>query len=150
MEPFRGAKDRGISVLLVDDVLPLRRLMQITLESSGRFEVIGQAEDGRMGVEESRRLQPELVLLDLSMPEMDGLQALPLIREASPASTVVVFSGFLEEKIGSDARHLGAAAYIEKGIDPGALIDQLVALMGDRGSGSWQDGDPEGEGRSFA
>ncbi|MFP5224194.1 MAG: response regulator transcription factor [Actinomycetota bacterium] len=137
-------------MLLVDDVLALRRLMQITLESSGRFEVVGQAEDGMMGIEESRRLQPELVLLDMSMPEMDGLQALPRIREASPDSTVVVFSGFIEEKIGTDARQLGAAAYIEKGIDPGVLIEQLVALMSDRGSGSRQDRDPEGEGRSFA
>lgn len=124
LEAARGV----IGVLLVDDTVGLRRLMQITLETSGHFAVVGQAGDGIEGIEQADLLQPELVLLDMAMPLMDGLEALPEILVRSPKSKVVVFSGFFADKLAADALALGAVAYIEKGIDPGALIAQLVGI----------------------
>src|SRR5687767_12587755 len=86
MEPIR--------LLLVDDNEDLRFLVRTAVEARGGFEVIGEASDGRAGVELAASMKPEVVLLDLDMPAMGGLEALPLVREASPDSKVIVLSSF--------------------------------------------------------
>jgi DNA-binding NarL/FixJ family response regulator len=68
-----------------------------------------------VGIEEIAELQPNVVLLDLSMPGMDGLEALPLIRRAAPGTSVIVFSGFTESRMAGLVLESGAARYIEKG-----------------------------------
>lgn len=69
------------------------------------------------------------MLLDVSMPVMDGMEALPLILEASPKTKVVVLSGFEAERLGPNALELGAAAYLEKGISPANLVKSLLEVM---------------------
>jgi DNA-binding NarL/FixJ family response regulator len=116
-------------VLLVDDMAGLRQLVRMTLESSDHFIIVGEAGDGVEAIEQARDLTPDLVLLDLSMPRMDGLEALPLILDASPRSKVIVLTGFESERISSKAVSRGAIACLEKGITPVELVDSLLDLL---------------------
>ena len=104
-----------VDVYLCDDVPELRQLLRIVLEEDSDVQVVGEAGDAETGIEEIAELQPHVVLLDLSMPGLDGLEALPLIRRAAPDTAVIVFSGFSEERMGSLVLERGAERYIEKG-----------------------------------
>ena len=104
-----------IRIALVDDAEEMRLLVGMSLTLSGEFTVVGEAANGREAVELAQAQRPDLMLLDLSMPEMDGLEALPLVLTASPGTCVVVFSAFDEAQLGSEARARGATGYIEKG-----------------------------------
>ena len=111
-------------VLIVDDAEDLRGLLRMRMELTDHLEVVGEAGDGIAAVEQAMRLQPDLVLLDVAMPLMDGLEALPLIREAVPDVRVIVLSGFNEGTMADSARLAGADHYFVKG---GSLRD-LIAL----------------------
>jgi CheY-like chemotaxis protein/anti-sigma regulatory factor (Ser/Thr protein kinase) len=113
--------------LLIDDADDLRLLLRMVLESSGRYEVVGEAADGEAGVREARATEPDVVLLDLSMPRMDGLEALPHLQRVAPDARVIVLSGFAEGKTAAAALAAGASAYIEKGLEPEQLLAQIDA-----------------------
>lgn len=110
-------------VLLVDDAADIRLLLRTMLRRTG-FLVVGEAADGAEGARLAAELQPDLILLDLSMPVMDGLEALPLIRRDAPEATVIVLSGFDRERMEPAAIAAGAHAYFEKG----SGITELTAL----------------------
>jgi DNA-binding NarL/FixJ family response regulator len=118
-----------IRVVIVDDVAGLRRLFRIALEESRRFEIVGEAQDGVEAIAAAEQLTPDLMLLDLSMPRMDGLEALPRILLASPSTRVVVLSGLSQERMSVRARELGAAEFIEKGVTPERLVETLVEVV---------------------
>lgn len=103
----------------------LRSLYGTLLEKKGPFEVVAEAGDGRSGIKAAEEHQPDLVLLDLSMPDMDGLEALPEIKDVSPEADVVVLSGFLDDRVGREARELGAADYLEKGMDADEMLERV-------------------------
>jgi DNA-binding NarL/FixJ family response regulator len=104
-----------LHVLLVDDDEDIRFLERNLFEHDGRFDIVGEARNGVEAVQLSRTLQPEAVLLDVLMPEMDGWEALPLIQRVSPATAVVVVSALgRESKFNDRAVWLGASAYIPK------------------------------------
>jgi DNA-binding NarL/FixJ family response regulator len=105
----------GIRIFLCDDVPELRALLRFGLEEDASLEVVGEAGDARAAIDEVGRLKPDVTLLDLSMPGMDGLEAIPLLREAAPQCAIVVFSGFASERMAGPALELGAARYVEKG-----------------------------------
>lgn len=113
-----------IRTVLVDDAASYRQLVRLVLEDDGNFEVVGEADDGARGIEVVAEERPDLVLLDLSMPVMDGVEALPFLREASPRSNVIVLTGFEVDAVG-DLREAGARAVLEKGLDPVALVDRI-------------------------
>lgn len=119
-----------IRLLLVDDNADLRFLVRTAVESRGGFEVVGEAADGVRGVELARELQPDVVLLDLDMPSMGGIEALPLLREASPDSKVIVLSSYRREDYEGQVRAVGATGYLEKGITARRLVDELLAVTG--------------------
>jgi DNA-binding NarL/FixJ family response regulator len=104
-----------VHIYLCDDVPELRQLLRIILEEDPNLRVVGESGNAEIGIEEIAELQPNIVLLDLSMPGMDGLEALPLIRRAAPGTAVIVFSGFTEARMASLVLERGAARYIEKG-----------------------------------
>jgi DNA-binding NarL/FixJ family response regulator len=105
---------RKIRVVLVDDVPELRLLVRITLEDDPEIEVVGEAANGREGVDVVQRTDPDLVLLDLSMPDMDGLEAIPLMRANAPNARVVVLSGHEAGRVSLQALDQGASRYINK------------------------------------
>jgi two-component system, chemotaxis family, chemotaxis protein CheY len=120
-------------VLLVDDSEDLRLLLRLTLASWGGYEVVGEAGDGELAVRLAEDQQPDLVMLDLAMPRMDGLQALPLIRAAAHDARVIVLSGFDQGQMAAKATAAGADGYIEKGVpmeELARVVDEVLA--GDR------------------
>lgn len=116
--------------VLADDVFDLRFMVKLALERSGRFRIVAEAENGDQAVELAKEHQPDLVLLDVSMPVKDGLEALPDIRSVSPNAKVVMLSGFEASRLASTALESGASAYLEKGIPPGQLVDELLRILG--------------------
>jgi DNA-binding NarL/FixJ family response regulator len=119
-----------VKVLIVDDSRDLRDLLGIRVETWGGYEVVGLAADGEEAVDLARSSQPDLVLLDLAMPRMDGLQALPLILEAAPGVRVVVLSGFDKDTMAERALEAGAHRYVEKGLSTrelGTVVAEVLA-----------------------
>jgi DNA-binding NarL/FixJ family response regulator len=110
-----ATKDEPISVYLVDDIPELRELIRYGMEEDPGFEVVGEAGDGRSAIEGIAKTRPAAVLLDLSMPDMDGLQAIPQIREGDPDVAIIVLSGFSADRMGGPALERGADGYVEKG-----------------------------------
>jgi len=104
-----------ISLYLVDDVPELRELIRFGLEEDPDFRVVGEAGDGRSAVRGVAETRPAAVLLDLSMPDMDGLEAIPRIRAEVPNTAIIVLSGFTADRVGAAANEQGADAYVEKG-----------------------------------
>lgn len=130
MERGEDAGERARpTVVVVDDAAEVRALVRARLRLSGLLEVVAEAANGAEAVAIARDLQPDLVLLDVSMPGMDGLEALPRIREVSPATSVAMYSGFQEEGLAHRARELGAAAFLEKSTALDTLADELVAVL---------------------
>ena len=104
-----------ISVFLVDDVPELRELIRYGLEGDEDFVVVGEAGDGAAAIEGIAETGPSAVLLDLSMPGMDGLEAIPEIRRGRPDIAIVILSGFSASRMERKARERGADGYVEKG-----------------------------------
>ena len=115
-------------VLIVDDH-PLTRDALATLLVGSDFDVVGQASDGEEAFKLARELQPELVLLDLSMPGVDGLTALPRLREAAPRAEVVVLTASGTEDNLLAAIRGGAAGYLLKSEPPDRIVEFLRGVV---------------------
>jgi DNA-binding NarL/FixJ family response regulator len=112
------------SILIVDDH-PLTRSALSALLGQHGFNVVGEAADGEAAIERARELRPDLVLLDLSMPGMNGLDALPRLREAAPNAEVVVLTASGTEDNLLGAIRGGAAGYLLKSEPPERLVEFL-------------------------
>lgn len=122
--------DQPIRVLLVDDTSDIRLLLRLVLETQGQMVVVDDVGDGRAAIEAARAHQPDVVLLDLAMPVMDGIEALPHVLSASPQSKVIVLSGFQAESMAASALAAGAHAYQQKGATPDELLAAIFAVLG--------------------
>jgi DNA-binding NarL/FixJ family response regulator len=111
--------------ILIADDHPLTRGALAALLTQNGFLVVGEAADGREAIECARELQPDLVLLDLSMPEIDGLEALPMLREAAPDCEVVVLTASGTEENLLAAIRGGAAGYLLKSEPPERIVGFL-------------------------
>jgi PAS domain S-box-containing protein len=116
-------------VLIVDDAEDIRMLLRMRLTKHGSFEVVGEAADGMDAVDRARELQPHLVLLDMAMPRMDGLQALPLIRAVVPDVRVIVLSGFNQGTLEREALAAGADRYVVKGGSMRELLEVIEKVL---------------------
>lgn len=119
-----------IAVFLCDDVAAMRLVVRTVLELEDGISVVGEAGDGRTALEEIGRLRPDVLLLDLSMPELDGLEVLEQVGGVSPGTRVIVFSGYPRAQVAEAALERGARRYVEKGVDIEAVIQAVreVAL----------------------
>ena len=115
-------------VLIVDDH-PLTRDALATLLAGNDFDVVGQASDGQEAIELAGRLRPQLVLLDLSMPGLDGLSALPGLRDAVPDAEVIVLTASGTEDNLLAAIRAGAAGYLLKSEPPDRIVDFLRGVV---------------------
>ena len=114
-----------ITVLLADDHAFVRDSLVELLHASGDLTVVAECEDGAQVLDAARRTRPDVVLLDLAMPRVSGLQAARALLEERPESRVVVLTGSLTPALVRAARQIGVVGYLLKGEDPGALPDQL-------------------------
>jgi CheY-like chemotaxis protein len=118
--------DERRQVLIVDDNAQMRRLLYALLQSDGRFEVVGEATDGAEALQKVDELAPELLLLDLSMPGMDGIEVLERLADHDRAPVTVVLSGYLDHALREQVLNAGAALCLEKGFDFTELTDRLA------------------------
>jgi DNA-binding NarL/FixJ family response regulator len=116
-----------LRLVLVDDAVDLRELMGFALERCGAFTVVGEAADGEEGLRVIEDLRPDVVLLDVAMPVMDGLEMLSLARPLCPASAFIVYSAHPSSRLAQLALDLGADAYLQKGASPRTMIAQVLA-----------------------
>ena len=110
-----------IRVLVCDDSDAFRALLRYTLQEDPGIEVVGEAADGMAAIEAAERLQPDVVLLDLTMPILDGMDAIPAVLERAPSAQVVALSGWGADRVEQAALDQGAIAYVEKSDDVEAL-----------------------------
>jgi two-component system NarL family response regulator len=135
-EREENALDGSIGVLICDDVESMRVLLGVIVGLRPGLHVVGEAADGEQAVTEAERLQPDVILLDLSMPRRTGLEALPEIKRVAPDAKVIVLSGFAAPILAADALANGAARYVEKGADPDTIadtIEEVARAPADRG-----------------
>ena len=116
---------RPISVLLADDQPMIRTGFRYILEAEPDIEVVGEAADGREAVEETRRLSPDVVLMDIRMPQMDGVEATRLIAESGLPGRVIILTTFDLDQHVVDALRAGASSFLVKD----GPADSLVAAI---------------------
>jgi DNA-binding NarL/FixJ family response regulator len=118
-----------IRVLICDDVAMLRELIRYELEEDDDIMVIGEADNGLDGVRLVEELAPDVVVLDLAMPGIDGLEALTLMRAVPEPPLVLVHSGFDAATMRDRVLALGAADYLEKGGNLREVREAVLQLM---------------------
>lgn len=114
-----------IRVLLCDDAEGFRALMRVSLAEDPTIEIVGEAADGEAGVEATAELQPDVVLLDMSMPRMGGLQAIPKMRRRAPRTSIIGLSSLSAARMAAPSKQIGAHSYLEKGTE---LADIRAAI----------------------
>lgn len=116
-----------VKVAIIDDTPDLRMLVRLALEGDTDIEVVAEGENGQDGIRIAEQLRPDVMLLDLAMPIMDGMTALPQIRARSPRTQVLVLSGFAADAMTKKALAAGAKQYIQKGASPEVLRRTVLA-----------------------
>jgi len=115
-------------VLVVDDAAFMRMSIKKVLEKNG-FEVVGEAENGLVGVEKYMELHPDLVTMDITMPEMTGIEALKSIRQHDPGARVVMVSAMGQEGLVREAILSGAKSFIVKPYKEDFIISTLNSVL---------------------
>ena len=116
-----------VRVLVADDHLIIRQGLRMILETEPGFELVGEAGDGAQAVDLAARLQPDVILMDLRMPGMDGLTAIQVLHEKEPQLAVVILTTFNEDGLMLRGLRLGAKGYLLKDTDRATLFHTLRA-----------------------
>ncbi len=117
----------SVRILIVDDHDGLRLAIRNLLECQRGFEICGEAKDGAAGVEKVAALKPDVVILNIVMPVMDGFEAARQIMAVSPHSRIVMLSSYKDEQLLEEARHVGAVCYVPKSDAEHELIEAVKA-----------------------
>jgi DNA-binding NarL/FixJ family response regulator len=131
-------EDEGVRrarLLIVDDHDLIRESTQLMLEGEPDLEVVGEAANGHHALELCRQLRPDLVLMDVRMPEMDGLTATREIKKEMPTISVLMVSAYESEDYRREAASAGATDYILKDAERYQLLEAVHAALGERGEG---------------
>nr|WP_275585978.1 response regulator transcription factor [Geodermatophilus sabuli] len=122
---------------MADDHAFVRDSLVELFTASGDVTVVAQCEDGEQVLDAARRTQPDVVLLDLSMPRVTGLQAARQLLSDDPDTRIVVLTGSLTPALVREAQEIGVVGYLLKGDDPGALPDHVRTVAA--GGTAWSD-----------
>ena len=115
-------------ILIVDDSPTIRKPLRQTLEREDAWEVCGEAADGREAIERAQLLNPDVVVLDLSMPVMNGLEAARELKRTSPSLPLVMFTDFNLPQLTNEALSAGVSAVVSKS-EAAGLVDEIQALL---------------------
>jgi DNA-binding NarL/FixJ family response regulator len=126
-------RERGqFSVLLCADSLGMRTAIRTLLEADQRFEIVGEASDGAEGVQKAGELRPNIILLDVTMPRLTGVEALPKVLRQSPHSTVVLLTAFsretIEKSIAMEVDSLRGVYYMDKTSEGDELVNAIAGI----------------------
>lgn len=114
----------GIRVVIADDE-PITRMDLKELLSEEGYQVVGEAADGFDAVEACKQSRPDLVLMDIKMPLLDGLSAAKILFEENLADTVMMLTAYSEREFVDEAKHIGVAGYLVKPIDEKSLVPSI-------------------------
>ncbi len=117
----------NIRVLIVDDHAIIRDGIKLIIETVESIEVVGEAQHGRAGLEQVALLNPDVVLMDLRMPEMDGLTAIEQLRQSHPQVAIIILTTYNEDQLMLRGLQLGAHSYLLKDVDRQTLIRTIKA-----------------------
>jgi len=138
------------SILIVDDNDAIRTLTRLLLETQIDLKVCGEAVDGVDAIKKTRKLKPDLVLLDLSMPRMNGIEAASVIKSTMPEVFIILFTLYRETLGNALASAVGIDAVVSKPDGWGKLIECIQSLLQDgpvhRAAANWKSGSPEKRG----
>src|SRR5437660_12791056 len=123
-------------VLLVDDSPAVRRSLCIIFESAG-IEVCGEAEDGAKAIEKAKHFKPDLIVLDLSMPVMNGLQAAPILRAMHPKTPIILYTLYADTVVEHKANLPGFSSLLAKGDGSSIRIDEAKPCLNPDVPGDW-------------
>jgi CheY-like chemotaxis protein len=131
MEIERDAKKRGFgkTILVVDDNAAIRKKLAAAFLSDG-FETCAEAENGKEAIELAEQCRPDVIILDLSMPVMNGLEAAPRLRKILPNVPIILFIQFADRLSAADATKTGISLVPAKGVAPLMLVNKAHELMG--------------------
>lgn len=115
-------------VLIIDDAAFMRLSLKSMLERNG-FEVVGEAENGEVGIVKYKEVSPDIVTMDVTMPKMDGVQTLKLIKEYDPKARVVMVTAMGQEQIVKQAVLSGAKSFIVKPFKEDRLVETLKKVL---------------------
>ncbi|HHU51479.1 MAG TPA: response regulator [Firmicutes bacterium] len=118
----------GNRVLVVDDAAFMRMMIKDILKKGG-FEVVGEAEDGLKAVEKYKELKPDLVTMDITMPEMDGIAAVKEIRKIDPNAVIVMCSAMGQQAMVIDAIQAGAKDFVVKPFQPDRVLEAIRKVL---------------------
>jgi DNA-binding NarL/FixJ family response regulator len=119
----------SVRVLLVDDFEPFRRVIASILGKQLGFQIVAEALDGEEAVQKAQELKPDLVVLDIGLPKLNGIEAARQIRSASPTSRILFFSGNDYPEIVRDALDTGADGYVSKQDAHTDLLEAVEAVL---------------------
>jgi DNA-binding NarL/FixJ family response regulator len=122
----------GVRIFIADDDDDIRQMLHMRLEADPRFVVVGEAENGQVAVDRALELVPDVIILDLAMPVMDGLEALSLIRPGLPEVKIAILTGYGSSRLEKQALALGADVLLGKTSAIASLPDKLAALVNER------------------
>ena len=125
MAPLHPAR-----ILLVDDSQPWRKQLCSLLKSQPEWDIIGEASDGQEAVTKAAQMQPDVVLLDIGMPHLNGIEAAKIVRQRCPMSKIVFVTQDGDDDIKDAAMQIGAAAYVLKTNAGHELIDAITNALG--------------------
>ena len=117
------------SVLIVDDNAFIRQALCELFERESDFEVCGEAENGKQGIEEAQRLRPDLIVLDLSMPVMNGFDAARVLKRLMPTVFLIMYSAFGDRVAEHQARLIGISEVVSKAEHASVLIHKARGLL---------------------
>lgn len=117
------------SVLIADDQKIIRNMLCLMFSSQNDFEVCGEAENGQEAVEMAEILRPDLIILDLSMPLMNGIEAACALKKTMPMTPIIVFSGYSDVFSEREARKSGVAALVSKTESLSVLVEKARAVV---------------------
>jgi len=118
----------SIRVLIVDDHRIVRQGLRHVCERTGGFEVIGEAQNGQEAIKMVHQLRPDVILMDVNMPVLDGVQATRFIVEAEPAMRVIILTMYRQDRYVFEAIKAGARGYLLKDVDEQELVDAIRAV----------------------
>ena len=117
------------SVLVVDDNASIRQALCRVFTSEAEFDLCGEAENGREAIEKAQALHPDLIVMDLSMPVMNGIDAARTLKTLMPMVPVIIFSEYSDVFSEQEARSAGISALVSKSEPVSVLIDRVRALL---------------------
>lgn len=118
----------GNRVLVVDDAAFMRMMIKDILRKGG-YEVVGEAEDGSKAIEKYRELTPDLVTMDITMPDMDGISAVKEIRKINPNALIIMCSAMGQQAMVIDAIQAGAKDFVVKPFQPDRVLEAIRKVM---------------------